>query len=71
LPRRNLIALFASALIATGCIDEQRIREMSQEMTQNIKLNNARSYVASREATRNELLLRSPCCDDLKAFDRA
>jgi hypothetical protein len=65
LPHQNVIALLASTLIATGCIDEQRIREMSREMTQNIKLNNARSYSAMREAERNELKMRSPCCDDL------
>ncbi|TAG03265.1 MAG: hypothetical protein EAZ43_07860 [Betaproteobacteria bacterium] len=61
----NLVALFISTLIVTGCVDEQRIRELSREMTHNIKLNSARSYVAVREATRKELQTRSPCCDDL------
>ncbi len=64
-PHKNLIALLVSTLVVAGCIDPQRIREMSDEMVQNIARKNAVSYLTLRDASRNELLMRAPCCDDL------
>ena len=63
-PHYSVLAL-VPIIFLSGCIDPQRIREMSQEMEQNIKRNNARSYLMLRETSRSELQARSPCCDNL------
>jgi hypothetical protein len=61
----GVVVLLLLVSVVGGCVDEQRIRELSNNMTQGIKTNAARSYVSMRQATANSLTMRMPCCDDL------